>query len=231
MPDAAAGCPMADTITAQDVCDLKTAHPGLPVVCYVNSSAEVKAESTVCCTSSNAVRIVESLPEAEVIFVPDQHLGGYVGRCTGKRMVLWEGACPIHAAVRVEDVRSMRRSFPDAEVMIHPECPEAVQAEADHLLSTGQMCDLVRRSPCREFIVVTESGIVHTLQRQAPQVTFHPLLPELLCPDMKLTTLSALLSCLETGAPRITVPREIAGRARTAVESMIRLTEAAEGRG
>ncbi|MFW5996940.1 MAG: quinolinate synthase NadA, partial [Lentisphaeria bacterium] len=171
LPDMDAGCPLADMIKVEELRQLKRQYPGAPVVCYVNSSAEVKAESTVCCTSSNAVCIVESLADAEeIIFVPDQYLGKFVERKTGRKLILWDGYCPTHAMLRAGTVRKMQELHPGAEVMVHPECPPQVQDEADHVLSTGQMCDLVKTTDCRQFLVGTEEGIIHTLKKEAPAI-------------------------------------------------------------
>ncbi|MFO7821833.1 MAG: quinolinate synthase NadA [Lentisphaeria bacterium] len=226
LPDMNAGCPMADMITADELRQLKAKHPDAAVVCYVNSTAEVKAESTVCCTSSNAVQIVNSLRDApEIIFVPDQYLGKFVERQTGRSMILWDGYCPTHAAVQVDTLKRMRTLHPGAEVMVHPECPPDVQDEADHILSTGQMCELVVETSCRQFIVGTEQGIIHTLKKIAPQIDFISLSPLLLCPNMKKITLSKIERALESSSPAVVVPPEIAQRARKAVEAMLETVE------
>ncbi len=226
LPDLDAGCPMADMITPEQLRELKAAHPGAPVVAYVNTTADVKAECTICCTSSNAVRIVKSLGDApEVIFVPDRYLGMFVERRIGRKMVLWDGFCPTHAMVRRETVDRLRQEHPDAEVMVHPECVPEVQDAADHILSTGQMLELVRSTACREFIVGTEEGILHTLRKAAPHIAYHRLSPFLRCPNMKKISLEKIRKALDTGGPRIVVPPEIAEAARRAIEGMIRVTE------
>jgi len=222
MPDATAGCPMADMITADQLRAFKAAHPGAPVVCYVNSTAEVKAESTICCTSSNAVEIVRSLGAApEILFVPDKFLGRFVERSLNRSLVLWDGFCPTHAILRPEMVQKARREHPGAQVMVHPECPPEVQDQADHVISTGQMIALVKRSACREFIVGTEEGILHALRRAAPQTVFHHLTPFLRCPNMKKTTLAKVAHALETDETRITVPAAVADGARRAILAML----------
>lgn len=226
LPDMSAGCPMADMITAAELRQLKAEHPEAAVVCYVNSTAEVKAESTICCTSSNAVQIVNSLRDApEIIFVPDQYLGKFVQRQTGREMILWDGYCPTHAIMRASTVHRMRELHPGAEVMVHPECPPKVQDEADHVLSTGQMCELVAKSSCQKFIVGTEEGIIHTLKKMAPHIDFVPLSPLMICRNMKKITLSKIEQSLENTSPVVTVPPETASRARQAVEAMLKVVE------
>lgn len=222
LPAADAGCPMADMITAEQLRELKARHPGAPVVCYVNSTAEVKAESTICCTSSNAVKVVQSLGEqGEILFVPDQYLGRFVERQLQRRLVLWEGFCPTHAMVRQETIQRVRREHPDAEVMVHPECLPEVQDLADHVLSTGQMCDLVKTTTCRKFLVGTEVGILHTLKKIAPQIEFIHVSPFLRCPNMKKITLDKILRSLQTLEPRVTVAAAVAAGARQAIERML----------
>ena len=226
LPAPDAGCPMADMITAGQLRMLKERHPGAPVVCYVNSSVEVKAESTVCCTSSNAVRVVESLGETlEIIFVPDQYLGRFVERRTGRRLILWEGCCPVHERLTAETIRELRERYPEAHVLVHPECTPEVHDAADESLSTGQMIERVRGCSGESFIIGTEGGIVYTLRRKAPGCTFHHASADLLCPDMKRITTDNLLQTLETEEPTISVPVETARKARRAIERMIDVTE------
>jgi len=226
LPDSLAGCPMADMLTAEELRALKQQHPSAPVVCYVNSSAEVKAESDICCTSSNAVKIVKSLTNApEIIFVPDQYLARYVERKTGRDLIKWDGYCPTHAVIRSSTVKNMRQLHPDAEVMVHPECPPEVQDEAEHILSTGQMCELVKKSKCRKFIVGTEEGIIHTLKKTAPEIDFVSLSPMLVCRNMKRITLSKIVRSLETLSSEVRVPERIASGARKSIEAMLKTVE------
>lgn len=226
LPDPDAGCPMADMITADQLRELKARYPHAPVVCYVNSTAEVKAESTICCTSSNAVQIVNSLEDAtDIIFVPDQYLGRFVEKQTGRRLILWEGSCPVHANLHPDVVRKARRDHPDAEVMVHPECTPQVRQHADHVLSTGQMCDLVERTECTTFIVGTEKGIVHTLQKRAPHITFIHLSPQLVCADMQKITMEKLRNALRDETPVVSVDHEIAVGARNAIQAMLDVVE------
>ena len=222
MPDETAGCPMADMITGEQLREFKRRHPGAPVVCYVNSTAEVKAESDICCTSSNAVKVVRSLGDVpEILFVPDQHLGHFVERQLGRRLICWEGCCPIHAALTAEQVRAMRAAYPGYRVMTHPETPSATQAEADDVLATGGMIELAKASDHRQWLVGTEEGILHALRKAAPDKEFIHLWPRLVCPDMKQTTLANLYTALETLEPRITVPEDIAVRARRSIQAML----------
>jgi len=226
MPDGAAGCPMADMITAEQLRELKQEHPGAPVVCYVNSTAEVKAESAICCTSSNAVKIVTSLGDVpEVIFVPDRYLGRYVERQLGRQLVLWDGYCPTHVAITARTVREARATYPGAELMVHPECTPEVQDEADHVLSTGQMMELVGATACRQFVVGTEEGILHTLRKAAPEAEFIALSPLLVCPNMKKTTLAKVHRALEQQQTVVTVPAAVAEGARAAIDAMLEVAE------
>ena len=222
MPDPEAGCPMADMITADQLRAFKAEHPGAPVVCYVNSTAEVKAESTVCCTSSNAVKVVRSLGDVpEILFVPDMYLGMFVEKQIGRKMVLWKGFCPTHAMIRAETVQRLRQENPDAKVMVHPETRPEVQELADFVLSTGQMIELAKKTDIRKFVVGTEDGILHALRLTAPAIEFVHLSPFLRCPNMKKTTLAEIARSLETLETRITVPEAVAGGARRSIQAML----------
>jgi quinolinate synthase len=221
IPRADAGCPMADMITAEGVGLMRRRHPGAPVVTYVNSSAAVKAESDICCTSANAVRVVNSLPEDEVILTPDRNLGMYIARHTSKRCHLWDGYCPTHERLTVEGVRQTQADFPEALFMAHPECPPEILDMADHICSTSGMYAYARQSPAKRFIVGTEAGILYRLRLENPGKEF--LLPttRLICPNMKLTSLEDVHQALLTMSPRITVPAETAERARLALDRML----------
>jgi quinolinate synthase len=222
IPEPSAGCPMADMMTAEQLRQLRASHPGALVVCYVNSSAEVKAESDYCCTSANAVEVVRSLPaDREILFVPDQHLGRFVSRQTGRKMVLWPGYCPTHAIIGEDDIRDARAAHPGAVVMAHPECSEPVCNLADVLLSTGQMLDYVKTSPARTFIVATENGILHPLAKVRPDATFVPATQRSICPNMKKTTIDKLIASLEDMKTVVTVPAPIAAKARKALDRMV----------
>ncbi len=222
MPDAHAGCPMADMITPRELKKFKEDHPGAAVVTYVNSSAAVKAMSDVCCTSSNAVKIVATFPEdREIIFIPDMNLGHYAAKQTGRRIILWKGYCPTHQRIMPEHIEAARRAHPEAKFVVHPECRPAVVEMADIVASTSGMLKFCREDPAREYIIGTEIGIMHRLKKENPGKQFHPASPMADCPDMKLTTLEKILWCLEDMSPQITVPKEVADRARTAIERMI----------
>ncbi len=224
MPVEDAGCPMADMIDARRLEEFKAAHPGAPVVCYINSTAEVKAGSTICCTSSNALKVVASLGDVpEILFVPDQYLGRYVEKTLGRKLVLWNGYCPVHRALDPESIRAARRLHPGVPVMVHPETRPEVQAEADHVLSTGQMLEMARGLSGRECIIGTERGILHALEKAVPGGVFVPVEPPLVCADMKKASLESVLEVLETGGRPVQVPAEVAGRALKAIEAMLAL--------
>ncbi|MGD1043314.1 MAG: quinolinate synthase NadA [Sedimentisphaerales bacterium] len=227
LPDKNAGCPMADMITGEQLRELKRKHPGALVVCYVNSSAEVKAESDYCCTSANAVEVVELLPkDSKIIFVPDQHLGRFVVEKTGREMILWPGYCSTHAFITEDDIKKARDAHPGAIVMAHPECTEPVKAVSDKLLSTGQMLKFAKQSDAKKFIVATETGIIYTLKKENPGKEFFPATTRALCPNMKRITLDKVLWSLEDMHYKITVPADIAARAKNALEKMVAILPA-----
>jgi len=222
LPREDAGCPMADMVTAEGLCELKAQHPGAAVVTYVNSSAAVKAESDICCTSANAVKVAQSLPQDELILVPDRNLGDWIARhVPEKRCISWPGYCPTHERLTVAELEQAKAEHPDALTMVHPECPPAVVALADAVLSTGGMLDFAQRRPERRFIVATEMGLLYRLRNENPDKEF--ILPsgKLVCPNMKLTALEDVYRSLETLSPRITVPADIAERARHALDRML----------
>jgi len=224
MPDRRAGCPMADMITAEQLRGLKQKHPGAFVVCYVNSTAEVKAESDYCCTSANAVEVVNSLPlDKQIIFVPDQHLGRFVEEETGRELILWPGYCPTHVLIAEDDVKAARRDHPEAVVLAHPECSEPVKQLADALLSTGQMLKFVERSPARQFIVATEVGMIHPLKKVRPDAEFFPAGSRGVCPNMKKTTVEKVLASLANLQYEITVPENIRRKAKRSLERMVEI--------
>jgi len=227
LPDKNAGCPMADMIASEQLRELKRKNPGALVVCYVNSSAEVKAESDYCCTSANAVEVVESLPKnSKIIFVPDQHLGRFVIEKTGREMILWPGYCPTHAFITEDDIKKARDAHPGAIVMAHPECTEPVKAVSDKLLSTGQMLKFAKQSDAKRFIIATETGIIHTLKKENPGKEFYPASTRALCPNMKRITLDKVLWSLEDMHYKITVPADIVARAKKALEKMVAILPA-----
>jgi quinolinate synthase len=224
LPDKFAGCPLADMITAEQLRQLKNKHPDAFVVCYVNSPAEVKAESDYCCTSANAVEVVSSLPQDRpIIFVPDQHLGKFVMDRTGRDLVLWPGYCPTHVVITADDIKGAKEKYPDAIVMAHPECTEPVKALADELLSTGQMLKFVKKSPAKRFIVATEVGIIHTLKKQNPQAEFVPASERAVCPNMKKITLDKVIGSLEDMQYKVTVPEEIRIKAKRSLDRMVEI--------
>jgi len=223
LPEIEAGCPMADMINGRELRAWKAEHPGLPVVCYVNTSAEVKAESDICCTSSNAVGVVESLGVDELLFVPDKNLAAYVARETGKRIIAWDGFCHVHHRFKPQDVEEARSRRPEAEVWVHPECPLDVIDLADKTLSTGKMVLEARATKRREVVLGTETGILHRLSKENPSVAFFPLRGSALCVHMKMTTLGKVLRALETGTHRVDVPADVADRARGAIQAMLKI--------
>jgi quinolinate synthase len=224
LPDPTAGCPMADMIDAAGLRALQAKHPGAVTVMYVNSPAEVKAITDVCCTSANAVAVVESIPdEAKIIFGPDCNLGGWVSEKTDRDMILWNGWCPSHQKFVPEQVRELRRQHSGAVVMVHPEVSPEIEAEADVTLGTGGMIRFAGNSDAQLFIVGTEVGMCYRLSRLYPDKTFIPASEAAVCPNMKKITLEKVLRSLETLGPVVTVPKEIADAARGAIERMIEI--------
>ncbi len=223
LPEIEAGCPMADMINARELRAWKAEHPGLPVVCYVNTSAEVKAESDICCTSSNAVNVVRSLGVDELLFVPDKNLAAYVARETGLRIIAWDGYCHVHHRFKPKDVEAARARHPGAEVWVHPECPLDVIELADKVLSTGKMVLEARATELREVVLGTETGILYRLSKENPSAAFFPLRESALCVHMKMTTLDKVLRALETGTFRVDVPADVADRARGAIQAMVKI--------
>ena len=224
LPDQRAGCPMADMITPGQLGDLKQKHPEALVVCYVNSPADVKAESDYCCTSANAVALVRSLPPGrQIIFVPDQHLGRFVEKQTGRDLILWPGYCPTHVLISEEDVRQAKEQHSEAVVIAHPECAEPVKDLADALLSTGQMIRFVKDSPARCFIVATEVGMIHPLKKARPDAEFIPAGERGVCPNMKRITLEKVQASLANLQFQIEVPEEIRRQARRSLQRMVEI--------
>ena len=222
LPTPDAGCPMADMITGDQLRELKAKHPGAKVLCYVNSTAEVKAQSDCCVTSSNALDVARSYPpEQEIIFVPDQHLGAFTVEQTGRTFILWPGFCPTHAWMTGAHIAGARAAHPGAPVLVHPECPKAVRDAADHVLSTGGMCRHIRTRTEPVFIIGTETGILHRLRNENPGKTFVPLLEAAVCPNMKKTTLEKVLWSLRDNQTVVTLPEAIALPARRAIEAML----------
>ena len=223
LPDVNAGCPMADMITPDRLREKKKEHPRAAVVCYINSSAEVKAESDICCTSANAVGIIESLDAQEILFVPDQYLGLHVSARTGQEMILWPGFCPTHVRITPERMEELRQEYPQAKIVVHPECRPEVITLADEVLSTGGMCRYARREGVREMIVGTEMGIIHRLRKENPGKRFIPVSEQAICPNMKLITLEKVLWSLEDMNPEVKVAERIRLGAKAAVDRMLRI--------
>ncbi len=224
LPDAGAGCPMANMITAQELIDLKKKHPRAVAVGYVNTSAEVKAELDICCTSTNAVAVVNYLKnEKEIIFVPDKYLGDYVSKKTGRKLILWNGFCPTHVRILPEDILREKKFHPRAKVMVHPECRPAVAAMADAVLSTSGMGKFARETPAKEMIVGTEVGIIYRLKTDNPDKEFYPASERAVCPNMKRTTLEKILVSLQDLREEVRVSDAIRVRARKAIDRMLEI--------
>ncbi len=225
MPDINAGCPMADMITRNELKAFKKEHPKATVVAYVNTSAEVKAEIDICCTSGNAVKVIESLKDAsEIIFVPDKYLGHYVSTKVNRNLILWDGYCPVHAKILQEDATRQKNAHPKAKVIVHPECTPKVIQFADEALSTRGMCKYAKLSSTSEIIIGTEIGLLCRLQKENPEKSFYPLSERAICQDMKLTTLGKVLWCLEDMRYEVKVPEDIQIRAKRAVDRMLEVT-------
>ena len=225
IPDAHAGCPMADMITGEQLREMKARHPKAKVVCYVNSTAEVKAESDCCCTSANAPDIIRAYADAEeILFVPDQYLGEFSAEKTGRDLILWQGYCPTHARLLDRDIAVAREAHPGAPVMSHPECTKPVRDASDAVLSTGQMVRFVRENPAREFIVATEIDMIHRLRKEAPDKQFHAASPRCVCPNMRRITLEKVLWSLQDMQTPVVVPEPIRSRAETSIRAMLAAT-------
>ncbi len=222
LPEPTAGCPMADMARAEDVRRLKESHPGAAVVCYVNTSVEVKAECDLCCTSANAVKIVETIePEREVIFLPDKNLGHYVQTRLNRPLILWQGFCPSHVRILLQDVQRARHDFPGALIMVHPESPSEVVEAADMALGTGGMCRVAREAEQDTIVVGTEIGMLHRLRKENPDKRFVPLAEQAVCRNMKKTTLESVDRALSDMTEQVTIPKEIAARALASVQRMV----------
>lgn len=224
LPDLSAGCGMSEMITANEVRALKSKHPGAVVVCYVNSSAEVKAESDICCTSSNAANVVRSIPdEKEIIFIPDQYLGDYVMRLTGRKLILYNGYCPTHFRIMTSEITKTKTAHPDALVMAHPECTPEVSFMADQVLSTSGICLESQKTNKKEVIVATEVGILHRLQKENPLKEFIPACRWCDCAHMKVNNLEKLLWALEEMQYPVKVDENIRIRAKKAIDRMLEI--------
>jgi quinolinate synthase len=222
LPAENAGCPMADMADAEQVRKWRQMYPKAVVVAYVNTSAAVKAVSDYCCTSANAVKLVRSIPEQELIFLPDQNLGHYVAQQVPEKTIhLWPGYCITHHRVTVAELRQSREAHPDALVLAHPECRQEVVELADYVGSTAQIIKYVKESPAPKFIIGTEMGILHGLKKENPDKIFYLLSPGMICPNMKQTTIPKVLHSLQTLTPVITVEPGIRAKARLALDRML----------
>ena len=245
LPEMSAGCPMADMVTVEgprktkrefytDVLgftfefadeftlrDIKKKHPGVPVVAYVNTSAAVKAESDICCTSSNVVKVIESLKEDTVICIPDRNLSAYAAKRTKKKIISWDGFCNVHMRLDADDVKKAKTAHPDALLVVHPECPPEVQDMADHITSTSGMLRYCKESPHQEFIIGTEEGLLHRLRKDSPAKKFHVLSTEMVCPNLKRTRLDSVVRVLETMDNVISVADEVRVPAKRALDRML----------
>jgi len=222
LPVLQAGCPMADMVTAEQLREWKREHPGYAIVTYVNSSAEVKAESDICCTSSNALNVVRSLPpDQPIMFVPDRNLGSWIKNQTGRDMELWPGYCPIHDQLTAQEIKDQLQRYPESVVVVHPEVPPEVAELADAVRSTAGILKYVQESSAREFIIGTEEGFFHTLQKHCPDKVFHLARTEFLCEDMKKINLEILADALKHRKYQVEVPEEIRSRAVQSLQRML----------
>ena len=226
LPSLGARCPMAQMLTVDEIKRMKTLHPGVPLVLYVNTLASAKAQCDICCTSANAVKVIQSLKADTVLFGPDRNLAEYVQRKTGKKVIPipeW-GFCPTHLLFQSEDVRILKMQYPDAAVMVHPECTFEMQKTADFVGSTSQMCKFAKECKAKTFIVGTEEGLLHRLRKDNPEKQFILAYEGAICPNMKLNTLERLYVALKEEKHVVTVPEFVAKKARKALEKMFELT-------
>jgi quinolinate synthase len=221
LPDANAGCPLADMITAEGLKRKKKELPGAMVACYINSSAEVKAESDVCCTSANAVKVIDSLDAEEILFVPDQFLGNYASTRTRKQVNLWPGFCPTHIMIQPQNITALKKKYPRAKVVVHHECRPEVIALADRVESTGGIFQYARQPEVTRMIVGTEVGILHRLRKENPDKKFIPVTEQAVCNKMKLINLEKVLWSLQEMAPEVKVAEEVRLKANAAVDRML----------
>ena len=221
LPEPTARCPMAAMIDVELLQEWKARYPNAAVVCYVNSSAAVKAQSDICCTSANAVRVVESLPQDEILMVPDENLGHYVATRTSKRVILFPGYCATHHRVKAKDVLAARAAHPEALVLAHPECTREVLAQADAVLSTSQMLRYVATSPAGAFIIATEQAIIHRMQKMNPDKRFYSVGNDLICPNMKKTTLDSVIRSMELRRHVVNADPQVRDGAMRAIMRML----------
>ncbi len=224
MPDLNAGCAMANMITLRQLKEMKKKHPGAVVVSYINTTAEIKAETDYCCTSANAVKIVQAIPkEKEIVFIPDKYLGDYTSKVANRKMILWQGYCPTHRRILAEDILKKKALYPRAEVLVHPECTPDVIAMANKVLSTSGICRHAKESSSEEFVIGTEIGILHRLQKENPHKKFYPASVLSDCPSMKLNNLEKILWSLEDMVYDVEVPTDIAQKAKRSIDRMLEI--------
>ncbi len=226
MPDLTAGCPMADMIDLKILRELKKEHPNAKVVCYVNTTAAIKSESDICCTSSNAQKVIDSLDCEEIIFVPDKYLGEWVARKSNKKFIFCQGYCSTHARILDTHIKELKKQHPKALALCHPECSIPVKAASDFVLSTGQMIKIVKENSCKEFIIATELGIVYQMQKQNPKKKFYHVSPLAVCPNMKKTTLPKVLDALKNPEEHeVRVPEDISKKSIKAIQKMLEVSK------
>lgn len=225
LPDKNAGCPMADMIDADNLKELQAQHPTAVTLCYVNTSAAVKALCDYCCTSANAEKMVRHIltEHQDIIFVPDKYLARYVSAQVGRNFIIWEGYCPTHARIMPENILQAREAHPQAKVLAHPECRPELTALADIVTSTEGMCKYAKNSMETEFIIGTEIGIIHRLKKENPAKSFYPVSDKAVCPNMKRTNLEKVLWSLQDMAHEVTVPQDTMDKARRAIERMLKI--------
>jgi quinolinate synthase len=225
LPDPKAGCPMADMIDAEGLTALQARHPDAVTLCYVNTSADVKAHCDYCCTSGNALKMVQHILKNhdEIIFVPDKYLAHYVSQQVGRDFIVWEGFCPTHARIEPDDIVRAREAHPQAKVLVHPECPPSLTQLADMVGSTEKMCHFVHDDAATEFIIGTELGIIHRMKKENPSKFFYPVSDRAVCPNMKRNTLEKILWSLTDMTYEITVPQENMDKARGSIERMLEI--------
>ena len=217
-----AGCPMANMVTPEDILDMKNKHPEAKVVSYVNTNADVKAVTDVCCTSANAVEVVRNIDSDEIIFVPDKNLGAYVKRFTDKKMILWDGFCYVHDSISKEEVLEAKKKYPEALLLVHPECRPEVIEIADEVLSTSGMLKFAKASAAKRFLIGTEEGIIYRLKKENPDKEFHSAGTKKVCSDMKLTRLEDVYNALNEEKYEITLPNEVIIAAKKSLEAMLK---------
>lgn len=223
LPEINAGCPMADMVKPEDIALLKKKHPKAAVACYINTTAATKALCDICVTSGNAVKVIESLKEKEIIFVPDKNLGRYIAKHTDKKMILFEGYCHVHETFSLNMLKKAKEKYPDSEVIAHPECPEEIQKEADHIKSTSGMITAAKESDAKTFLIATEAGMIERLKKEVPNKTFYSAGSIRICPNMKKTTLESVHDALKKEKYEIKVNEEIAKKAVACVEKMMKV--------